>query len=132
DLRREVTPAHEPHRTRVDRGCEEDRLELLRRSKREPSDAHPSPNADRIEERLELGDPGLFLFAVLVERRPEELEAVRAERPQERALRDFRVRSEEHTSELQSRGHLVCRLLLEKKKQNESIRGCSENVTTAT
>src|SRR5439155_22016650 len=26
-------------------------------------------------------------------------------------------RSEEHTSELQSRGHLVCRLLLEKKKQ---------------
>src|SRR5439155_11657321 len=28
-----------------------------------------------------------------------------------------RTRSEEHTSELQSRGHLVCRLLLEKKKQ---------------
>src|SRR5690625_6338104 len=27
-------------------------------------------------------------------------------------------RSEEHTSELQSRGHLVCRLLLEKKKQS--------------
>src|SRR5690625_6471007 len=26
------------------------------------------------------------------------------------------VRSEEHTSELQSRGHLVCRLLLERKK----------------
>src|SRR5207253_7520140 len=29
---------------------------------------------------------------------------------------DLMVRSEEHTSELQSRGHLVCRLLLEKKK----------------
>src|SRR5690625_6641319 len=28
-----------------------------------------------------------------------------------------RPRSEEHTSELQSRGHLVCRLLLEKKKR---------------
>src|SRR5690625_2246550 len=28
------------------------------------------------------------------------------------------LRSEEHTSELQSRGHLVCRLLLEKKKHN--------------
>src|SRR5690625_6261305 len=27
------------------------------------------------------------------------------------------MRSEEHTSELQSRGHLVCRLLLEKKKK---------------
>src|SRR5690625_1742331 len=33
-----------------------------------------------------------------------------------RVLRGTTVRSEEHTSELQSRGHLVCRLLLEKKK----------------
>src|SRR5690625_7117853 len=33
-------------------------------------------------------------------------------------------RSEEHTSELQSRGHLVCRLLLEKKK----IEKCSKAV----
>src|SRR3712207_9091142 len=30
------------------------------------------------------------------------------------------VRSEEHTSELQSRQYLVCRLLLEKKKKNHS------------
>src|SRR5690625_6362059 len=30
------------------------------------------------------------------------------------------TRSEEHTSELQSRGHLVCRLLLEKKKEKTS------------
>src|SRR2546422_6363755 len=30
------------------------------------------------------------------------------------------ARSEEHTSELQSRLHLVCRLLLEKKKETES------------
>src|SRR3989442_2613211 len=30
------------------------------------------------------------------------------------------ARSEEHTSELQSRPHLVCRLLLEKKKYNTS------------
>src|SRR5690554_7580925 len=29
------------------------------------------------------------------------------------------IRSEEHTSELQSRPHLVCRLLLEKKKLND-------------
>src|SRR5439155_20188707 len=37
---------------------------------------------------------------------------------------DASRRSEEHTSELQSRGHLVCRLLLEKKKktQNEFYR----------
>src|SRR5690625_5651721 len=32
------------------------------------------------------------------------------------ALQAAIERSEEHTSELQSRGHLVCRLLLEKKK----------------
>src|SRR5690625_6940869 len=30
------------------------------------------------------------------------------------------ARSEEHTSELQSRGHLVCRLLLEKKNKQSS------------
>src|SRR3712207_6871942 len=35
------------------------------------------------------------------------------------ALRPVRVRSEEHTSELQSRQYLVCRLLLEKKKTNK-------------
>src|SRR5207253_10540207 len=31
------------------------------------------------------------------------------------------LRSEEHTSELQSRGHLVCRLLLEKKKKKTTF-----------
>src|SRR5438552_9504771 len=31
-----------------------------------------------------------------------------------------RTRSEEHTSELQSPDHLVCRLLLEKKKKNQT------------
>src|SRR2546422_11698473 len=48
---------------------------------------------------------------------------IQAEAPQ--ALSTFmhwwmtsHVRSEEHTSELQSRLHLVCRLLLEKKKKN--------------
>src|SRR2546427_4984567 len=32
-----------------------------------------------------------------------------------------RVRSEEHTSELQSQSNLVCRLLLEKKKQIDNV-----------
>src|SRR5437660_7564826 len=41
------------------------------------------------------------LFLMRVEKRP----------------RSASWRSEEHTSELQSRGHLVCRLLLEKKKK---------------
>src|SRR5690625_6719558 len=38
------------------------------------------------------------------------------------------VRSEEHTSELQSRGHLVCRLLLEKKKKKKQEWGRRELV----
>src|SRR5256886_6058694 len=37
-----------------------------------------------------------------------------------RAGRRRRVRSEEHTSELQSQSNLVCRLLLEKKKNNDT------------
>src|SRR5690554_7088736 len=40
----------------------------------------------------------------------------RAKKEIEEALTDLTERSEEHTSELQSRPHLVCRLLLEKKK----------------
>src|SRR3712207_7973666 len=42
----------------------------------------------------------------------------RGDTPVERSLRvRLRERSEEHTSELQSRQYLVCRLLLEKKKK---------------
>src|SRR5436305_3434040 len=39
--------------------------------------------------------------------------------PQARRVDTLRERSEEHTSELQSRPHLVCRLLLEKKKKHK-------------
>src|SRR2546427_6726494 len=38
------------------------------------------------------------------------------------------VRSEEHTSELQSQSNLVCRLLLEKKK-NKDVRGAAKYLT---
>src|SRR2546422_6810588 len=49
--------------------------------------------------------------------RLESLEPRRGERLARHAERQLREdRSEEHTSELQSRLHLVCRLLLEKKK----------------
>src|SRR2546422_3126464 len=41
-----------------------------------------------------------------------------------RALLDEEGRSEEHTSELQSRLHLVCRLLLEKKKDSRNGGAC--------
>src|SRR5437660_7901431 len=40
-------------------------------------------------------------------------------RTRKKWLRSAPNRSEEHTSELQSRGHLVCRLLLEKKKKKK-------------
>src|SRR5439155_25390855 len=40
--------------------------------------------------------------------------------PRERVVTASTDRSEEHTSELQSRGHLVCRLLLEKKKKTQN------------
>src|SRR2546428_9426021 len=42
-------------------------------------------------------------------------------RPEYLLLSDQQQRSEEHTSELQSRSDLVCRLLLEKKKSNISV-----------
>src|SRR2546429_3729095 len=39
-----------------------------------------------------------------------------------------RSRSEEHTSELQSRLHLVCRLLLEKKKEKKKVESIWTNI----
>src|SRR6478672_13675383 len=52
--------------------------------------------------------------------------ACRAPRPRPRAT----ARSEEHTSELQSRSDLVCRLLLEKKKKNLNIPTKQHNTRT--
>src|SRR5258708_18227133 len=51
---------------------------------------------------------------------PEECRELEAEYPGNAEL--FTARSEEHTSELQSPDHLVCRLLLEKKKHTYSTR----------
>src|SRR5690606_39839372 len=49
-----------------------------------------------------------------------EAEALRAQQEAEQAAMDAAAaRSEEHTSELQSRENLVCRLLLEKKKKKQ-------------
>src|SRR5437899_8930906 len=53
----------------------------------------------------------------------------RRPRPPAAAGRRSRARSEEHTSELQSLRHLVCRLLLEKKK-NERERSLPRVQTT--
>src|SRR2546422_8233348 len=47
-------------------------------------------------------------------------ELPRRRKVERRPSRATHARSEEHTSELQSRLHLVCRLLLEKKKQTST------------
>src|SRR5256886_8576592 len=68
----------------------------------------------------------------LSERREDQhrcLDVLRAQRGDHRqsvalrqhAIDDQHVRSEEHTSELQSQSNLVCRLLLEKKKKTKSM-----------
>src|SRR3712207_6878711 len=49
------------------------------------------------------------------------LPTVQRARDRYRSRRPSQQRSEEHTSELQSRQYLVCRLLLEKKKKNEHV-----------
>src|SRR2546422_5047574 len=71
--------------------------------------AHPA--AGRFRRRL----------AVALYRRPAAAAAESRDRPgpgpRRRRGARTRSRSEEHTSELQSRLHLVCRLLLEKKKK---------------
>src|SRR5258705_8187489 len=48
-----------------------------------------------------------------------------------RPIRGLVPRSEEHTSELQSLRHLVCRLLLEKKKKNKTTDIARKPVTTS-
>src|SRR2546422_7172866 len=54
------------------------------------------------------------------------LAAVGAREHEHAFRRRLGVRSEEHTSELQSRLHLVCRLLLEKKKKNKNYMSTAE------
>src|SRR2546422_5335861 len=71
------------------------------------------------------GQGRLIAFSADVKRQMTEVLVLRIRGVQERDNIAARVipfavgnRSEEHTSELQSRLHLVCRLLLEKKKKN--------------
>src|SRR3712207_7638187 len=58
------------------------------------------------------------LVARLAEHEHELRHPVAHQRRGVQVLQDVDARSEEHTSELQSRQYLVCRLLLEKKKNN--------------
>src|SRR5690606_42022504 len=73
---------------------------------------------------VELRDPDASLIDYLVDSKPDvvwpALHGASGEDGSLRGLLEFLnlPRSEEHTSELQSRENLVCRLLLEKKKNN--------------
>src|SRR2546422_1436119 len=75
----------------------------------------------RARARPALGATGTSSHARLGSRRPHGRRMTAPTRwPEARATRG---RSEEHTSELQSRLHLVCRLLLEKKKKTKIDNG---------
>src|SRR5438445_9035186 len=56
-------------------------------------------------------------------------EGIRGYRVSDPAGRDLGSRSEEHTSELQSRQYLVCRLLLEKKKTADEHTKKDQNIS---
>src|SRR5262245_64547919 len=87
---------------------------LFRSRRRDPSGAHPGGRASIPCHRRAVGSVPLRGFhgrlggAGFTDLPP----------------RFLRRRSEEHTSELQSLRHLVCRLLLEKKKEISIKRGC--------
>src|SRR5690606_41481900 len=66
-------------------------------------------------EKLNIENPDLD------EHMAEILESEDLDEDQQKKLAYLRIRSEEHTSELQSRENLVCRLLLEKKKRNDAV-----------
>src|SRR5687768_18565167 len=69
-------------------------------------------------QQLVLNDTGLVVRIRIPDRVERLLRALLADAEQHHAAEARKtLRSEEHTSELQSRLHLVCRLLLEKKKK---------------
>src|ERR1039458_10121334 len=66
---------------------------------------------------------GRFVFSELIARLPhQEFQKCVARYDDHPQPRKLSYRSEEHTSELQSLRHLVCRLLLEKKRQDRVMR----------
>src|SRR3712207_7570120 len=79
-------------------------LELAGRAAKDPELAREAVRSFRTE----AGPPGIGWEAALHFERATQMWSQR------------RRRSEEHTSELQSRQYLVCRLLLEKKKKNKN------------
>src|SRR5258708_27227222 len=78
----------------------------------------------------------LFPYTTLFRSSPERLKEVTSRRypesrkkVEEKRRGTEKRRSEEHTSELQSPDHLVCRLLLEKKKQQTDLHNTQTEVS---
>src|SRR5690625_6800960 len=67
--------------------------------------------------------PGIFATPMMAGMTQEVRDGLEALMPHPARLGDPQeyARSEEHTSELQSRGHLVCRLLLERKNNEKNM-----------
>src|SRR3712207_7352545 len=84
----------------------------LFRSVERARDQALAPDPQRAARRLRAGDPQRALIVERVDPAAHLHAGDEHEAPE-------RDRSEEHTSELQSRQYLVCRLLLEKKKTNK-------------
>src|SRR6266481_2649622 len=69
----------------------------------------------------------LFPYTTLCRSRGRDLRG-RTREDQRRRAGSLLQRSEEHTSELQSQFHLVCRLLLEKKNQNTQVQSVAHGM----
>src|SRR2546425_8979287 len=76
------------------------------------------------EEWQTTADAAVYTLSFVVEQRATE-RALGALAARDLELLGGELRSEEHTSELQSLAYLVCRLLLEKKKKNKNIHYCT-------
>src|SRR2546423_2980332 len=79
-----------------------------------------TPNATVTADSDQLGDDRVRVIVSRVSRAP-----VNRQRPDNENV----LRSEEHTSELQSLAYLVCRLLLEKKKPGEVLLNLRANIS---
>src|SRR6266498_4918200 len=79
----------------------------------------PSINVPPEDEQDAPGDPESVARAICLRLLTQRARS-RAELAEALRRRGVPDRSEEHTSELQSRPHLVCRLLLEKKKKEQN------------
>src|SRR5260364_488039 len=94
---------------------EEEEEEPAPKARKKPAAKAPTKKSS---DKYELPSVSMLAAPKSSDRQPlskSELEA--NSRALEGVLQDFGVRGEEHTSELQSPDHLVCRLLLEKKKK---------------